>query len=451
MEIDIDIELEHQDYRMSDDEYFKILNNLVIHHSLFYQLWLLGKPVFSHKTPTAQISFNKEGHWIEFLINPEFWDTLNNSQKLFVVGHECLHVLFNHGFRGIDALTDRNKGVIANKVMDIVVNHALVNKLSFTRSEIDPENKYCWIDTIFREHTSTIKENSSFEYYYSKYLELFSEQDMDVGEGGNNAQSTSGIGDGELVDDHSNFGNELDNDALSDILNEIKDKIPNKEKEVLKEIMDQLTADKDNKNKGNESGGKMWVVPLEKVSQKKKWETVIKKWSAKYLIDKEKDVDQWARVNRRFVLLPDSLMLPSEMEIDDDKDKKRITVWFFSDTSGSCASYATRFFKAAESLPKKTFDVKMHCFDTKVYETTLESRKLYGFGGTSFHILENYIQNQIKKEKLDYPPAVFVITDGYGTNIKPQYPDRWYWFLTPYGLTNNIDKGCKIFNLTDYE
>jgi hypothetical protein len=57
-------------------------------------------------------------------------------------------------------------------------------------------------------------------------------------------------------------------------------------------------------------------------------------------------------------------------------------------------------------LPNEKFEVKMHCFDTKVYETTIESRRLYGFGGTSFDIIEDYIQSYIKKNNLKYPEGV---------------------------------------------
>ena len=138
------------------------------------------------------------------------------------------------------------------------------------------------------------------------------------------------------------------------------------------------------------------------------------------------------------------------METDEFEENK-IEVWFFQDTSGSCYGFRDRFFSAAKSLPPDKFDIRMFCFDTRVFETTLKSGKLYGFGGTMFQILENKVQEIIKKENLAYPKAVFVITDGYACdNISPKHPRRWHWFLST-NYTRCIHKECNIHMLKDFE
>jgi hypothetical protein len=121
------------------------------------------------------------------------------------------------------------------------------------------------------------------------------------------------------------------------------------------------------------------------------------------------------------------------------------------DTSGSCYNYKERFFQAALSLPKEKFKIRLFCFDDNIKETTLESRKVYGGGGTSFEIIESHIQKIMKEERLDYPEAVFLITDGAGTNVMPEKPDRWYWFLTPYSTRNLIPEKSKVYELKDFE
>ena len=103
------------------------------------------------------------------------------------------------------------------------------------------------------------------------------------------------------------------------------------------------------------------------------------------------------------------------------------------------------------SLDKKKFDVKLFCFDTRVQETTLESRKIYGGGGTSFCILENFILNQIKQNNSNYPDAVWVLTDGFGDHIHPLKPDVWNWFLTPNGCIDYIPKQSHVYNLDEFE
>jgi hypothetical protein len=139
-------------------------------------------------------------------------------------------------------------------------------------------------------------------------------------------------------------------------------------------------------------------------------------------------------------------------EIDEIKQVyDRIDVWFFQDTSGSCVDYAKRFFAAAASLPQDRFRVRLFCFDTKVYETSLKTGKLYGFGGTCFDIIEDSIQSTCKKEDIPYPEVVFIVTDGYGNNVYPEYPKKWYWFLTEHSSDYCIPNECHKYELKDYE
>lgn len=147
------------------------------------------------------------------------------------------------------------------------------------------------------------------------------------------------------------------------------------------------------------------------------------------------------------MLSPD-LMLPFTDEVEELTFKKdKIDVWFFLDISGSCAHLAERFFTAAKSLPPQRFNVHMHLFDTKVKKIDIKATKINVGGGTYFHILEQYIQKH-RGEK--YPGAVFVITDGFGTEIHPELPGRWHWFLS-YKYEKCIPPQCKTYMLNDFE
>jgi hypothetical protein len=86
-----------------------------------------------------------------------------------------------------------------------------------------------------------------------------------------------------------------------------------------------------------------------------------------------------------------------------------------------------------------------------VQETDLKSQKAYGGGGTCFRVIEQSIQATMHKESVPYPAAVFLITDGYGTDVKPQHADRWYWFLSQGGTKHHIPKDSHTFELKDYE
>lgn len=72
--------------------------------------------------------------------------------KIFVICHEALHIILNHGKR----FQEKENPKIFNIAVDIVVNHSLVKDFGFIREEIDAKNEYCWIDTIFGEKNTMV-------------------------------------------------------------------------------------------------------------------------------------------------------------------------------------------------------------------------------------------------------------------------------------------------------
>lgn len=406
---------------MWDYDFFEISRSLERHHSIFNALWEIGEPVLTNRIPTACIKFDRYGKGISFEFNPNFWDSLDIYNKTFVLCHEMLHIILNHGVRMKNA---PNK-MVANVALDLVVNHSLVNNFGFSRSRIANSDKICWVDTVFPDQN--VPDNETFEFYYKLIKPPDSEENSSSGQDGSPGD---GNGPPQLVDDHTGF----DGQDTTEVAEEAAESLSNGEKDDLKDAV------------GKEAGNLMKVLEKKKIIRKKKWETVIKKWSKKYEEYEEKE--QWVRPNRRGSLLKSDLLLPSVSETD-HATKSRVDVWFFQDTSGSCQHLADRFFNAAQSLDPRRFDVKMHCFDTKVYKTDLKSRKLYGFGGTSFTCIEQYIQSEVAKGAR-MASAVFVLTDGYGDNINPVNPKRWHWFLSE-NYIQCISKDCNIHMLSDFE
>jgi predicted metal-dependent peptidase len=292
-----------------------------------------------------------------------------------------------------------------------------------------------------------------YEYYYNLFDKVYGNGGPGDGDPVEGSNEMGGMSNGEgTVDDHSFMGEK--SDKWDKMIDKLQEGLSDEEKESLKQtIQKHFTPPKENPDKqaGVGTGGQWVFAAVTKVKKKKKWETIIKKWAAKYLVDNFKENEQWARLNRRMAMLPKDMFLPTDMEIDEtEEEKRRIKVYFFLDTSGSCWNLKDRFFAAAESLPDKRFDIRLFCFDTTVQETTLASRKIYGGGGTSFRIMEEAIQKEIKKGE-KYPDGVFVITDGYGDKVNPAEPKRWYWFLTGYNTRSYIPQDSAVFNLEDFE
>jgi len=429
---------------MKTEEYFAISRDLEKHHALFYAVWELGKPVFTTEIPTAAVRFNPEGECIEFVFNPDYWESLDEYQRRFVICHECLHVILNHGARIRDA--DFANRDACNVALDIVVNHMLVNRFGFERSKIFKEKSLCWTDTVFPNQP--VPDDDCFEYYYNLLPRI--SVLVVKGANGSNGMGSSKSKGLEMPDDHESLGEGNWEEAIG----KMSESMSEDEKETVRDLIEKHYQPEDQGDEGGQQAGTgttgRWeFANVEKVAKKKKWETVIKKWSMKFDRPEFHDIEQWARINRRFAMLSGELMLPSDMEQEYEMEGK-VEVWFFQDTSGSCAGYRDRFFKAASTLDPKRFNLHLHCFDTQVYETTLESKKLYGFGGTAFQPIEDFIQVKVKEEKLKYPEAVFVITDGYGNKVTPEKPKHWYWFLTTTYRSCIPDESL-VFNLKDFE
>lgn len=426
-------------YYMSSEEFNEISFALEQYHTLFYKLWTLGKPVFVDNITTAQVGFDSVGKCILFEINPEFWESLSFTQRLFVICHEAKHVINNHGMRSID-IKDKQDRRIANIAMDICVNHDLIERFGFIRKEIDPQDDYVWAD-IVAEHLELdhLADDQCYEYYYA----LLKAQPQNLLDGLLSSMST--------LDGHGQLPQFTEKDIKS-----IYDKIIEEglSEEEAKKLASMFIGNDGDPIHGYGQGalGTMFNVPTEKVKRKRKWETIIKKWAVNSLKTTEKETSQWVLTNRRFVLLEKSLSLPTDMSVDIvDNTKNKIKVWFFLDTSGSCIGYKNRFFTAAKTLPLDRFDINLFCFDTKVYPTTLASGKVYGGGGTSLAIIEKYIIANTVSKGEKYPDAVFLITDADGTPVKPLHPAKWYWFLTNMYSIDNIPPLSKIFNLKEFE
>jgi predicted metal-dependent peptidase len=414
--------------KLTFTEYQTILNSLVYHHAVFYQFWRLVKPAYSHDIDTACVSFNNEGNCVDFLINKEFWNSISEEKKKFVICHECMHVINSHGKRinkKFQQYADQ-----ANCAMDIVVNESLVKYFNFNKKQIDPDEEYVWFDKFFKDDPSVLKDNS-FEYYLNKIIE----KNIQMPKSGNH-----------LVNGHE--GLDIPKEFAQQIINELSDE----EADVLKNIAERAEQGKKQESTGQIAGTKAGdlVKTLEKKPSKtlSKWETVIKKFERSFGKEETNEA-HWVAKDRRMHNLNFNIFLPSDIEYEVRKtNKDKIKTYFFMDSSGSCDMLAQRFFDAAKSINRDKFDVEYYCFDTSVYKVNLKDRKLFGFGGTSFRCISDFVY-KTKNEN----PYVWVLTDGYGDY--PPIPDKeqkkWSWFLTKDGCQRYIPRECKTYLLENFE
>jgi hypothetical protein len=447
-----------------NDEWRQIGKKLEDHHSLFYKFWQLGKPLFTDSIDTAAVVFDKDGKCINFLFNEKFWNECDDYKKLFVISHECLHVILNHGSRFKDTKEKR----LANIAQDIVINHLLVENFGFIQDQIQGWENYCWVDTVFKDKKifgRSFPKDESSEFYFVQLLKTKEESNKEPNSKGSGGQGKSGqdtddksddgsSSDGNqneidnlpsTVDDHNKSFNEPTDDLIKDILGDLS----NEEIESLSEKL-QSTINKDAKAGSMPLCAPFLVKRPSVIIKKKKWESVIKKWEKLAIVNQDTEIEQWIRLPRRFSCVETDLFIPCEESVEEIcKKKDKIDVYFFLDTSGSCFHLAERFFAAALTLDPKKFNIRLFCFDTKVVETDLKGQQLFGGGGTSFSVIERHIKSIVASGS-KYPQAVFIITDGMGDNVAPAFPKRWHWFLTEK-YTKCIPTGSHIYMLSDYE
>jgi len=464
-------------------EFEEIALDLEEHHGLFSQFWSMGVPRFTRKIPTAAVAFNRKGQYVEFIFNPDFWDQLSYEERKFVICHECLHVMFEHGIR----MTNADQKHVANLAMDVVVNHTLIDDFGFSHSDLNsvvqeadaeagtPEQTLddvlIWKDKLY-EKPDEIADKETFEYYYRKLMERVEEmiKNGQISTDGNGIPiSMPGSGSGspldhDTIDSHefmegqgvSDQEDEADSGARGD--EEEIDGQPDRGTEGLEpipeEVMDdmvdecrrQLNPDENDQmtKAGIGRGDKVYKARLKKMQAVQKWEELVKKWTAAGEIPD----DVWVRKSRRHNMLPPDFILPTEYE--DENIGGKVNVWFFQDISGSCTRYLDHFYSAARTFPEHFFKLRMFGFDTGVIEVDPKNPNLRAGGGTCFKCIESAIQQKVQ-EGHAYPDAVFVFTDGCGTYVDPQHPDRWHWFLEgSYQATDYIPKQSKTYQLNDF-
>lgn len=412
-------------YRWSNQERIEFARSLAPYHAVFYRFFQMAAPLFikSRSCPTAMVCFDRKGRNYDFVINQDFWETLTDTQKKFVVCHEVLHVMLDHARRSV-GLNHKK----ANQTQDISINESLVEAFGFDQEEVDPQGDYCWTSTLFPDEPN-IPKDQCFEYYYNKLPEKFDLRKL-LGNHIQPDEGPPGEGEGEegATDEKEKEEEEFDPDQFSwspedmdDLQKEVTKELTEEEKEALQDTLNK--QDKGSPSRGIDKGGLTVKVVDAKQRDEQHWIKVIKRWTskrlnlAKYLM--------WFGKPKRYSLIED-VKLPHEIENEKLKKDKE-NVWLFLDTSGSCWHMRDIFFKAARSIPSTHFNVRLFSFDTDVFELDLKQNEVKGGGGTSFQVIDHYVNQQVQSgEKY---PTIFMITDGYGDRISPLKSEKWHVFL----------------------
>ena len=438
------------------DEFLELSSSLEDYHKVFYAFWEMSSVMIDDRLPTACVQFFPRGQPPMIRLGEKFWYGLTFREKLFVICHESLHVILDHGMRnGMDV-----KGatpVLVNKAQDVVINEMIVDLFGFNRDEIRGWEKYCWIDTCF-DDPSVVLRNQTFKYYLELMIKekrdekkMPSTVDQHEGEPGppgdpGDQPQDSQPGDGK---NHTGGMGDEETEDEKDSHQAVAEKLANELDPSDLEAM--IGALNDDSNKAGTLAGMLdEILDKKRKVAKVRFDRFTKKLKRTRMKFKTNEAESFARDSRRFddVIRSYGAILPGVYETT-KPTKDRILCYAFMDVSGSCMRYWSKFQDVLFAFDKEKdiFETRCFIFDTDVVEITDSKQAATVAGGTYFHIIEDKIQELVKERPFKYPDCIIVITDGDGDAVSPEAPDRWIWFLAPNYNRRYVHRASQSFRL----
>lgn len=407
------------------EEILEVSITLEEYHRVFTTFWTMASIEWTgEESPiqTAAVRFPEFGK-PSLMVNFKFWESLNAVNRIFVIAHECLHVMLDHGIRNAKHVPGATPRLI-NIAQDITINEIIRDMFDVDREYIQNWEKFCWIDTCFDDWKNVLRHQN---FYY--YLDLLIKQNKEL-----NVQTL----DSHDIQNGCGSGGHAE-DILDDIAGRLAQELS------WEELQKMISAAE--KARGRGVGDSPFSVVLKAMEPSelnfteltKKLERTAKGGKG------EKVSSTFARKDRRFNTLGPQFILPGKLS--QPKPDKKLLIATFFDVSGSCMGHFEKFMKISAAFESKpdVFELHQHIFDTKVTPVKTGHKIQIG-GGTHFSIIEARCR-ELAVEKKRYPDCVVVITDGYGNDVHPTFPKRWIWLLTPDGspsFVSSESQWCRI-------
>lgn len=369
----------------------------------FYGLFLLGlSKVINRSVETACV--RKRGINCELVINPDYWETQDDTQQLNLLCHEVYHIVFQHMFLW-DSFPNKD---ILGLATDCEVNSYLRN---LDNSWVVPS---IW----------NLPKKQGTKFYYEEILKQDPPQQQQQHSNGGGSGDSQDNKDGmpQTKDDHTQWGKDFQecSDAEKQLIqNQINNQIKTAAEQTIKmrgtipsemqEIVDELFKPKprifDWKSYFRRMLGSIYDINIKKTRRK------------------------------------ESIRFPDSAGI---KHKKKVSILVAVDTSGSVNDDELRdFFSEITYIYKAGARITILECDAKItanYEYTGKwTGKIHGRGGTDFQPVIDYYRKNMK----DYAALVY-FTDGE-CSIPDNVPRDTIWVITSEGDHTKTYPGKTVF------
>ena len=396
-----------------------------LNYFLAAEITKLGYPkLVKEEVPTAGVMWDDKKKKVIFLFNEDFEKKLDDKEFAFVVAHEAMHLLNMHIFyfqkkhRQLKRKNKKNHEIWQamrklNVAADCIANDSLTNLYNMPRLE----------------------SLAGMPLFYGKNVVNFDCHDMTLEDVYNILPETKEKDCSHLWSSFLNSDGSINEgfaDSIKEFLSENGENSSLSDEESI--VVDDMVREFKNNYAGKNIEGKIRSI-LDLTNNSLKWDKLIKE-----MVEIKAVTDVWTRPHRKLGSIYPDVILPSIIPIE------REEIFIAIDTSGSIDQKACDLFVSVVRSTPKRFKVSAISFDTACYEYDIrKDENPKGGGGTDFQIIENYIQNNLKK----YPKAIFVLTDGYGTPLKVENSKKWCWLLYGGCCTDYVKdmKHYEIMNL----
>lgn len=415
----------------------------------------LGKPEYTNSVDTAAVALTSDDGDkftnFSFLFNPDFLDAFPNvDQKAFVFAHECLHILLDHlnmaskyaDFNKIKSLIEKQEQggltddelarlITENKKMqcfniaaDCVINDYLAQE-GFETPTIDkgaPIDLCTGMKEVGHDCASyTVRE------VYNELLQKFKDEDEVNSEG-------------DSMDSHDWMFQQS-----------------KKAVEAAKKMAQAIEGQGDAPGIVGDQGGKRYSLTAADVQQDFIDQTGVSIEWMKLLEFINPDVfkqlglgppekPSFHKKRRKLGGFPEINLPVKRRDPRTEGETDRVPAMVIAlDTSGSISDVnRNRFITLARSVPQNKIKLFPITFTTSYKNLDLENPQ-YNSGGTCFTCIQDYILKEVVPVLGHYPKSVVVVTDGEANFANGNQPNEqqfksWYWLLTDYAQTHDINR-----------
>ena len=365
-----------QNYRESFDEAIANMfsNPKYASNYLFYAHMVGQCHVAFDSEMQAPAGVNFMHDHFNLYINPTLFSKFTIEQRLGILKHEMLHILFNH----IRRKEDRDHTAF-NYATDCAINQQ-IDRTHLPEGCIYPDNF---------PSTKEVPNNLTAEQYYELLDKSFSDEGDGSGSGDGNGTSRSKSGkQGKLLDDHGKWGESEGDSELQD--------------DIAKNMIERSISNTEKSRGGVPSQISDW---LSLVSHKRElnWKQVLR------------NIVGNKRVGSKKTLLRRDRRLPNFEWIKGRTKDRKFDLLLISDVSGSVSDTAllslwgeVRNICDVTNTPVNLIQVDTRPCKPEQLKKTTKSIERKACGGTILHPA----LDMAKDHKLDYN-AIVVTTDGY--------------------------------------